>query len=664
MSDSTDYGYIPPDSYFDDTGYIPDDSKFELVPKSSSPAPSEGGDGYTKPGFGGIGFDVLNSVLNTPGAAAEMAMDLPGQLSSAGGYIKRHPVDAFVRQPLLALDEGVSGIMSAPQLLARYLAEKGGYPNSRFHRNPTPYEMVREEERRANWLPKEEGEGALRGFEQLGLGGPISKLPSALSRMGSVTSQFAGQGGDPIHALMASFLGEKGVPAASKKIKSLNQTRKDIKGLPSKEGELRDVDYEAQQQKAAISAIEKELNKKYGAKTSEGLEGVANATARKIEDNPFAQKGYEFEPKGEGEQAPKARQSHEDLLGEAKKYLHADDEPHVMASKAFPEAFETHIKKPAQKAYEDISTDLENQKIPAPPSELKGIKDSISQLNERLSEPGWGRALKDAFKLEVSELNAAKNVNAKDYYNAYRSARQTASSLRSDAYRRAPTANDFDRLMDKAKALDETAAQMASYLKKFDIGEKALKDLEKANTQWRRVKEVEENSLYKDMARTGRAKNIIERLSGHEVGLNHLHDLMKKEPELAKLSLASKYSEKPLDLLKLNTREKGYAEDAPGMGNVRDSLSSSLDRIKKAELYDLQRTLEDLNKQEARLQAEKSKLDQKQDKAKEIAKEIEVIKEKQSKLKKKIKTAMQVGATALGYEGITTALQRVLQGKK
>ena len=100
------------------------------------------------------------------------------------------------------------------------------------------------------------------------------------------------------------------------------------------------------------------------------------------------------------------------------------------------------------------------------------------------------------------------------------------------------------------------------------------------------------------------------------------------------------------------------------MGNVRDSLSSSLDRIKKAELYDLQRTLEDLNKQEARLQAEKSKLDQKQDKAKEIAKEIEVIKEKQSKLKKKIKTAMQVGATALGYEGITTALQRVLQGKK
>lgn len=186
-------------------------------------------------GFSGIGQDIASSLESAPQALAEMVTSIPGAAKNVGRYaLTTNPVST-VGNAMTGAVESTAGLLSAPQMLTRYLSQKfpnlgrkleqsaasgvGGSPN-----DPTLYEGLMNFERAHGLAPQSEEEASVRGAGGLLLGGKVlTKLPSMLARTGAVTAEQAGRGGDPVHAAILGITGDLVAKAPWKKAADLPQ---------------------------------------------------------------------------------------------------------------------------------------------------------------------------------------------------------------------------------------------------------------------------------------------------------------------------------------------------------------------------------------------------------------------------------------------------------
>lgn len=187
-------------------------------------------------GLAGIGNDLVDSLESAIPAFGQMISDIPGGLKKAGRYaLSNNPVETLGNLGAGGV-EGVAQLLSSPQILSRYLGEK--FPGSKEESNkpedhslyqllmkdnkakaPTPYEALMNFEKEHGLASRGEDESSVRNIGNLIFGGKgLTTLPNAASRVGAITAQQAGAGGDPVHAAILGILGEKAAQLSSKGI--------------------------------------------------------------------------------------------------------------------------------------------------------------------------------------------------------------------------------------------------------------------------------------------------------------------------------------------------------------------------------------------------------------------------------------------------------------
>ena len=171
-------------------------------------------------GLSGIASDIGNSLSTLPSAAADMVSSIPGGISNVLKYAtSNNPVSTMGNIGAGATESGAA-LLSSPQVLMRYLADKfpavkqfaqrGQVPGSDSLSDPTIYESLMNLEKNKGLSPQSDQEATVRNLGGLLLGGKaFSSLPNMLSRAGTLAAQQAGAGGDPVHAAVLSMLGEK-----------------------------------------------------------------------------------------------------------------------------------------------------------------------------------------------------------------------------------------------------------------------------------------------------------------------------------------------------------------------------------------------------------------------------------------------------------------------
>lgn len=192
-----------------------------------------------KTGFSGIASDVGSSLESALPAFGEMISSIPGGIKKAGRYaLSNNPVETLGNLGAGGV-EGAAQLASSPQVLARYLAEKfpelgnrmahGGAGNIGGEggggiKDPTIYEALMNFEKNHGMSAQGEDESSVRNIGNLLFGGKgLTKLPNAASRVGGVTAQQIGAGGDPVHAAILGLTGELAANAPWNKVKNIPQ---------------------------------------------------------------------------------------------------------------------------------------------------------------------------------------------------------------------------------------------------------------------------------------------------------------------------------------------------------------------------------------------------------------------------------------------------------
>lgn len=181
-------------------------------------------------GFSGIGNDISSSLHSALPALGEMLSSIPGGIKNVAKYAtSNNPVETFANLGAGGT-ESVAGLLSSPQILMRYLAEKFPNAGKRMQQgdvatggqtinDPTIYEGLKKFENKNGLAPQTEEENSVRNLGGLLFGGKaLSKLPSRIARTGAITGEATGRGGDPLHAALLSILGEQSANLFSKGI--------------------------------------------------------------------------------------------------------------------------------------------------------------------------------------------------------------------------------------------------------------------------------------------------------------------------------------------------------------------------------------------------------------------------------------------------------------
>jgi hypothetical protein len=183
-------------------------------------------------GLSGIGNDVWQSFMSSPDALANMIYSIPGGAKNVAKYAtSNNPVETLGNMGAGGV-ESAAGLLSAPQMLTRYLSEKfprfgefvqKGTPAGQPGMNePTFYEALKGFEKEHGMMPRNEEEESVRNLGALlfGVKG-LSKIPNAATRIGALSSEQAGRGGDPVHAAILGMIGETAAKAPWKKAKAI-----------------------------------------------------------------------------------------------------------------------------------------------------------------------------------------------------------------------------------------------------------------------------------------------------------------------------------------------------------------------------------------------------------------------------------------------------------
>lgn len=181
-------------------------------------------------GVSGVANDVIQSLMSAPDALANMISSIPGGAKNVAKYaMSNNPVQTLGNIGAGGV-ESAAGLLSSPQMLMRYLAEKfpkfgefaeRGTPAGQPKFNePTFYEALKGFEQEHGMQPRNPEEESVRNLGGLLFGGKgLTTLPNAATRIGALTSEQAGRGGDPVHAAILGMLGETAAKAPWNKVK-------------------------------------------------------------------------------------------------------------------------------------------------------------------------------------------------------------------------------------------------------------------------------------------------------------------------------------------------------------------------------------------------------------------------------------------------------------
>lgn len=191
-------------------------------------------------GWAGIGNDIANSWESAPNALAQMIESIPGGIKNVAKYAtSNNPASTLANIGAGGVESG-AGVLSAPQMLVRYLSQKFPQLGKQDQKNdPTFYEGLMDFEKQHGLAPQSEEEASVRNAGGLLFGGKLlSKLPGMLSRSTAITGESSGRGGDPIHAAILSMAGDLTSRAPWKKVADIPQsTAEAVKKLPELAGQ-------------------------------------------------------------------------------------------------------------------------------------------------------------------------------------------------------------------------------------------------------------------------------------------------------------------------------------------------------------------------------------------------------------------------------------------
>lgn len=183
-------------------------------------------------GLAGIGNDVLSSLQSAPDAFGDMISSIGTGIKQAGRYAtSTNPVSTLANIGAGGV-ESAAGLISSPQMLMRYLADKfpefgkrmeaGKTPDGKTFRDPTIYEELMNFEKNHGLAAQSPDENSVRSGGGLLFGGKLlTKIPSMLARTGTVAAEQGGEGGDPVHAALLAMIGEKTAKAVGKGINKM-----------------------------------------------------------------------------------------------------------------------------------------------------------------------------------------------------------------------------------------------------------------------------------------------------------------------------------------------------------------------------------------------------------------------------------------------------------
>lgn len=200
-------------------------------------------------GFEGIGNDIANSWESAPSALADMVSSIPGGLKNVAKYAtSNNPISTLGNIGAGGVESGAA-LLSAPQVLMRYLADKFPDMGKRMqkssaesgggsYKDPTFYEALQKFEKENGMAPQSEEEGSVRNAGGLLFGGgALKKLPGMLARTSALSSEAAGRGGDPVHAAILGVAGDLVGKAPWNKVKEIPQaTANAVKNIPETAG--------------------------------------------------------------------------------------------------------------------------------------------------------------------------------------------------------------------------------------------------------------------------------------------------------------------------------------------------------------------------------------------------------------------------------------------
>lgn len=548
--------------------------------------------GYQRGGFSGIAQDAAESLISAPGAGLKALMGLPEHYQAGKEYVEKNPWYKTAGQLAMGAPELAAGLFNVPYKTAQYLKEKD-IPVFKQTADYVPRIPMDKIEAALGISPAQKGSGELRAIGQIIAGGkPFASLPSRAARVGVTTATAAGQGGDPIHAALAAWLGEKGFGAAKKapaKISDTIERRAEIKAIPDTQSAVAEAERQAINAGYDLQQTKDAAMKDFKSNTLPGLEGKVGESQEKIaEDTPIAQQQMPspeslIQPEEPSFSIADAQQQHQQSVNDIQQHLYHRQEPDVIASREVVSDFENNVKGAAQDLYKANDDLLRNESITMPAELNPSVY--IGDLQEIINTSGWGTTQAASLAKQLNAINKTEEVPAREFYNAARTARQTATATRKSAYSGGKTAEEFDRLIAKADALDDQAQSMFDVLEQAPFGEEVMNNLSEANRLWReQVAPVEKNSLYKQMKSKGRVDGkILDKLRGTESGLDVLNQIISNNPVATRASFGDAYANNPNLLLNMSQREQQMAEQHPEFQQRIDRLATTSQGIQQTE---------------------------------------------------------------------------------
>lgn len=193
------------------TGQVIQVPRSKYVTDTSSPDDEQG--------MTGIANDIASSLATAPSALSDLVSSIPGGAKNVYNYAtSNNPLETLGNAGAGIVESGAQ-LLSAPQVMARYLAKKfpkvgeflarGNAPDSQGINDPTIYEALMNFEKAHGLAAQSPEEASVRNLGGLLGGGKVlSKLATPAARVGTLAAQQTGAGGDPLHAAILGMLGE------------------------------------------------------------------------------------------------------------------------------------------------------------------------------------------------------------------------------------------------------------------------------------------------------------------------------------------------------------------------------------------------------------------------------------------------------------------------
>ncbi len=199
-------------------------------------------------GWAGIGSDIQESASNFFPAAGEMVSSIWPGIKNIAKYATSHNPLETLGNIGAGIGEAGAGVLSGPQIAARYIGEK--FPSigeamgrnaksteGNYRNTPTLYESLMNWEKEKGLASRSEEESSVRNLGGLVSGGKVlSALRNPFAGLAAVTSEVTGRGGDPLHAAILGSVGNVIAKAPWKEaVKPANVTNA-IKNIPEMAG--------------------------------------------------------------------------------------------------------------------------------------------------------------------------------------------------------------------------------------------------------------------------------------------------------------------------------------------------------------------------------------------------------------------------------------------